>query len=173
VTTRAPSKKSGTRAAQRAADAEDTPTLRFTVMLERPEGATTFACFRVPPAIMAAFAPRRRVPVVVTINNFSWRTTIAPYGSDFFVPLRAEVRAAIGADSGKEVAVSMRRDTAVRRVDVPVDLARALNEAGVRKAFDGLSFSHQKEYVQWVAGAKRPETRQRRIEATIEKIGDR
>jgi hypothetical protein len=120
-----------------------------------------------------AFAPRLRVPVIVTINKFTWRTTIAPYGGDFFIPLREEVRTAIGADAAKQVAVIMQHDTAPRVVDLPPDLARALTKAGVRKTFDALSFSHQKEYVQWVTQAKRPETRQRRIEATVEKVGDR
>jgi hypothetical protein len=148
-------------------DADQAPLKLFRVMLERPEGSQTMTCFRVPPTIMAAFAPRLRVPVTVTINGFSWRTTIAPYGSEFYVGLRAEVRKAIRADAGEAVTVAMQRDTAVRRVDVPADLSRALAKSGARERFDRLSFSHQKEFVNSVGDAKRPDTRKRRIEAIV------
>jgi uncharacterized protein YdeI (YjbR/CyaY-like superfamily) len=55
-----------------------------------------------------------------------------------------------------------------RTVEVPHDLARALRGAPAAKAaFDGLSYTHRKDYATWVAEAKRPETRARRVEETI------
>jgi hypothetical protein len=143
---------------------------RFRVRLERPEGLAKGAFLRVPQRVMDAFAPRRRVPVVVTINDYSWRTTIAPYGDEFFVPVRAAVCSACGADTGDTVSVTLEDDTAERRVEVPADLARALDAAGARAAFDRLSFSHQNEFARSVAAAKRPETRQRRIQAAVTKM---
>ena len=81
--------------------------------------------------------------------------------------MRSEVCTAIGADAGDRVAVAMGLDAAVRRVEVPADLARALDRAGVRQQFDRLSYSQQKEHVQGIADAKRPETRHKRIEAAV------
>lgn len=140
---------------------------RFRVRLERPDGYSRGAGFYVPAQVMAAFAPQKRVPVVVTINGYTWRSTVSPYGGQFVVPVRSEVCATIGADAGDTVSVAMQLDGAVRRVAVPPDLARALNGAGARQAFDGLSYTEQKEHVQGVAAAKRPETRQRRIESAV------
>lgn len=145
-------------------------TQRFRVRLERPDGFAKGAFVRVPQRIMGAFAPQRRVPVVVTINGSTWRTTIAPYGEEFFVPVRAAVCASIGADAGDTVDVAMDRDAGVRKAEVPADLARALAVAGARAAFDRLAFTHQKELAQSVATAKRPETRQKRIDKAVAKV---
>jgi Bacteriocin-protection, YdeI or OmpD-Associated/Domain of unknown function (DUF1905) len=161
------------RAATGPSPARGTAVQRFTVKLERPDASDasgTMTCFRLPHAKMAAFAPRTRVPVVVTINGFSWRTTIAPYGTDFYIPVRKEVREQIKAAVGDTVTVAMQRDTAARTVEVPPDLARALTAKGAREAFDRLSLSYRKEYVQWVTEAKRPETRSRRIEGAVAKV---
>ncbi len=145
-------------------------TQRFRVVLERPDGIAQGAFLRVPQSVMDAFAPQLRVPVVVTINGYSWRTTIAPYGEDFFVPVRAAVCASIGANAGDTVEVAMERDSTVRKAEAPPDLVRALEAAGAQAAFDRLSFTHQKEIAQSVGTAKRPEARQRRIEAAVAKV---
>jgi len=62
--------------------------------------------------------------------------------------------------------VSLRLDDSPREVVVSDDLAAALDRAGVRDRFDAMAYSHRREYVRWVEEAKRPDTRQRRIEGT-------
>ena len=126
--------------------------------------------FKVPPKVMAAFAPRQRVPVVVKINGYSWRTTIAPYGGEFYIGLRKEVKAAVGADPGDKVKVEMTLDEAPRTIAAPRDLTRALSKAGLRTVFDKLAYSHRREYVQWIEDAKKAETRERRVAGAVEKI---
>jgi len=126
--------------------------------------------FKVPPKVMAAFAPRKRVPVVVKINGYSWRTTIAPYGGEFYIGLRKEVKAGVGAEPGENVKVEMKLDEAPRTVTVPRDLARALSKARLRPVFDKLAYSHRREYIEWIEGAKKSETRERRVAGTVEKI---
>ena len=143
---------------------------RFRARLERPEGVSRGASLQVPQRIMDAFAPRKRVPVTVTINEYSWPTTVAPYGEEFYIPVRSDVCAAIRADAGDTVNVALEIDTTVREVEVPPDLARALSAAGVQAAFDRLSVTHRKEIARSVARAKRPETRERRIGAAIAKL---
>jgi uncharacterized protein YdeI (YjbR/CyaY-like superfamily) len=68
------------------------------------------------------------------------------------------------------VDVDIDRDTAPREVTVPDDLAAALDAAGVRAAFDGLSFTRRQEYVVKVEGAKKPETRRARIERAVTEL---
>jgi bacteriocin resistance YdeI/OmpD-like protein/uncharacterized protein DUF1905 len=115
---------------------------------------------------------RARAPVKVTINGAMYRTTTAPYGGDFLIPVRREVRDAAGIVAGDRIHVVMELDDQPRTVEVPDDLAEALAaDPEARTRFDALSFTHRKEYVNSVIDAKRPETRARRIERTVEQLG--
>ncbi len=78
-----------------------------------------------------------------------------------------------GAEVGDTVRVTLEQDTAPRTVDAPPDLKSALADGGVASsAFDGMSYSHQKEYVEWIESAKRPETRARRVAKAVSMIRD-
>ena len=62
-------------------------------------------------------------------------------------------------------------DTAPREVEVPADLAEALaGDDAARATFDGLAFTHRKEWVRWVEEAKKPETRATRLAKTVESL---
>lgn len=89
-------------------------------------------------------------------------------GERFFVPLSAENRAAAGVAAGEEVDVDIQHDAAPREVTVPADLADALaHDATARRFFDGLSFTHRKEWVRSIEEAKKPETRSARVTKTL------
>jgi uncharacterized protein YdeI (YjbR/CyaY-like superfamily) len=78
------------------------------------------------------------------------------------------VKAATGVDAGDRVDVTMELDTEPRRVTLPADLRAALAaDPTAKSAFAKLSYTHKREYVEWVEEAKRPETRARRIIATV------
>ncbi len=86
------------------------------------------------------------------------------------LPLSAENREAAGVQPGERVEVTIEQDLEPRTVDVPQDLAAALEEVpGTRAVFDGLSYSARKEYVRQVESAKALETRQRRIAGIVQK----
>ena len=121
----------------------------------------------VPAEVVDGLGGGRRVPVTVTINGYTYRTTIAPMGGLYLIPVSADNRAGAGVRAGEVVDVDIERDTAAREVTVPADLAEALEAAGVRAAFDALSFTRRKEYVVGVEGAKKPETRRARIERAV------
>ena len=109
-----------------------------------------------------------RPKVKVTVNGVELRTTVAVYGGVSYVGFREEIRTAAGIAIGDEIKVTIDRDLDERVVDVPPDLARALGkDRAAKKAFDGLAFTHRKEYAVWVAGAKKPETLARRIAKTL------
>ena len=82
------------------------------------------------------------------------------------MPLSAENREAAGVAAGDDVTVDIENDTAPREVVLPADLAAAMDDAA-RTAYDGLSYTHRKEWVRWVEEAKKPETRATRIEKTV------
>jgi uncharacterized protein YdeI (YjbR/CyaY-like superfamily) len=89
-------------------------------------------------------------------------------GGAFMLPVSAEVRAAAGVAAGNEVEVDIVLDTAPRTVEVPPDFQSALDsEPSARRAFDALSYSHKRQHLLAIEGAKTAETRQRRIEKII------
>lgn len=112
-----------------------------------------------------------RPKVCVTVNGVTLRTTVAVYGGVSYIGFRKEIRDAAGIEIGKTITVTIEPDTAPRIVDVPADLQRALaKNAAARKMFESLSFSHRKEHAQWVASAKKEETRARRVARVIEML---
>jgi len=141
---------------------------RFSVELERVGNTATM--FRVPFDLEEAFG-RARPPVRVTIAGHTWRTTPGIYGGVGHVVVNRAVKAATGVDAPDRVEVVMELDTEPRRVRVPDDLAEALaREPEAKDAFAQLSFSHRRAYVDWIREAKRPETRRRRIEQTLDRV---
>ncbi len=138
---------------------------RTTVVL----GGKTATGLQVPDDVVARLDGGKRPPVVVTVEGHTYRTTVAPMGGAFWIPLAAEHREAAGVRAEQEVEVSVELDTAPREVRVPDDLAAAFDDE-VRTAFEGLAFSHRKEWVRWVEEAKKPETRAARIAKTVESV---
>jgi uncharacterized protein YdeI (YjbR/CyaY-like superfamily) len=92
-------------------------------------------------------------------------------GGRALLGLNREVREAAGVEAGQELSVEIEPDDEPRMVEVPSDLAAALDsDPAVRDTFDGLSHTHRKEYVRWVEKAKREETRTRRVEKSVEML---
>ena len=140
-------------------------TERFKAVLQVEGKTATF--IEVPLDVPAIFGGKR-VPVTGTINGFPFRSTIATYGDRFYLPVIKGVREGAGASAGETVTVELERDEAPRTVEIPGDLADALKAApDAGKKFKGLSYTHQKEYVSWIAEAKRDATRRTRVERTI------
>jgi hypothetical protein len=112
----------------------------------------------------------RAFPVRVTVGAATVEARVARMGGENLVGLSRERRAALGVETGDTVEVVIAQDTAERTVEVPPDLAGALDAAGLRGAFDRLAPSHRKEHVRSVTDAKRPETRARRISAVVDAL---
>jgi Bacteriocin-protection, YdeI or OmpD-Associated/Domain of unknown function (DUF1905) len=142
----------------------------FETVLHRPEGEGSTTFIEIPVDVRAVFG-RARPPVTVTINGYTYRSTVAVYGDGYFLPVNKVNRTGAGVDAGDRVTVELASDTAERTVDVPDDLAEALlADPDVNERFDGLAYTHRVEYVRWVTEAKKPETRQRRIAETVSRL---
>jgi hypothetical protein len=112
-----------------------------------------------------------RPKVKATVNDVTLRTTVSVYGGRSYVGFRKEIQEAAGIRIGDRVRVRIEPDVEPRKIDVPDDLARALEkDRAASETFEGLSYTHRKEYAQWVEAAKRPPTRERRVEKTIEML---
>lgn len=128
----------------------------------------------VPDDVVADLGSGKRPAVRATIARYQYRTTVAVMGGKFMMPVSADVRAAAGIAAGDEVDVTLERDREPRTVQVPADLAATLaGQPELKAAFDSLSFSHQREHVDAINSAKKPETRQRRMAKALAMLHDR
>lgn len=132
---------------------------------------TNGAGIKIPFDVQAAFGAKGRIKVCGTIDGYPYRGSLHPYGGIHYMGVRKEIRDAIGKDHGDIVSVVMEVDDIPRIVAVPDDLMSALGtDKKALAAFEKMSYSHKSEYVKWIEDAKKPETRKRRIEKTLEKI---
>jgi hypothetical protein len=122
------------------------------------------------------FGTRARFAVRASFNGVDYRGSTMPMGDGTFcVGLTKAVRAAAHVDVGDQVHVVVALDSELRTVDVPADLAAALETALLTGTFNSPAYTHRKEYVRWIVEAKKSETRQKRLARAIEMIaaGDR
>ncbi|KAA0116961.1 YdeI/OmpD-associated family protein [Mycolicibacterium sp. P9-22] len=124
----------------------------------------------VPESAVAALGRGKRPAVLVEVNGFRFRSTVAPMGGKFLIPFSAARREASGITGGDAIDVTLTVDTEPRTVEVPEDLRAALHEAGATAAWDALSYSKRKEHARSVTAAKKPETRARRVETVVAKL---
>lgn len=124
----------------------------------------------VPPDVLEQLGGGKRPAVNVSVNGYEYRSTVASMGGRYLIAFSSDKRAATGLKGGDPISVELTLDTAPRTVDVPDDLATALDAAGVRATFDALSPSAKKAHVTAVEGAKAAETRARRVEAVVTKL---
>ena len=114
---------------------------------------------------------KARAPVRGTVDGTEFRTTVAVYGGRHLIGFKGELRERAGIAIGDEVDITIDRDDEPRTVEPPPALAAALTDDGnAREAFDRLSYTHQREYAEWIAEAKREDTRARRVARTLEML---
>jgi hypothetical protein len=125
-------------------------------------------CFIPVPFDPAPVFGKVRAPVKVTLNGYTYRSTIASMGDGPCLPLRKSNREAAGLEGGEKLSVTLTLDTEERKVVPPPDLVEALAAAPpARERWGTLSYSHQREHVEAIEGAKKPETRARRISGAV------
>ena len=126
---------------------------------------------QVPAEVVAQLGSSKRPPVRVTINGYSYRSTVAPMGGVFMLPLSAENRTQARVSAGEEVEVEVEPDTQPREVSVPPDFQEALDrDPDARRHFEGLSYSNKQRLALSIEGAKTAETRQKRITKALEEL---
>jgi len=125
----------------------------------------------VPADVMAALGSGKRPKVMVTVNGHSYPSSVGTMGGVSLIPVSAEVRAKAGVAAGDEVDIEVVADTEPRTVEVPADLAAALDQvAAARRAFDKLSYTGQQRHVLAIEQAKTAATRERRVEKAIAEL---
>jgi Bacteriocin-protection, YdeI or OmpD-Associated/Domain of unknown function (DUF1905) len=135
-------------------------------------GGKTATGFEVPAEVVEALGAGKRPPVRVTINGFTYRSTVAVMGGRYMVGVSAENRAGTGVAAGDEVDIELELDSQPRELAIPADFQRALDgNPAARKKFEALSYSAKQRYVLPMEAAKTPKTRQRRIDGALAELG--
>jgi hypothetical protein len=123
----------------------------------------------VPFSVPEIYGKKGQVKIRCTFDGLPYRGTLAPMGdgSHILIVVKA-VRKAIGKTFGDKVQVKIWPDLEPRTVSIPEDLQAILKQTeNLEIVFNKLAYTHQKEYVNWIEEAKKPETRQRRLEKTV------
>jgi hypothetical protein len=137
---------------------------RATILLARK----TATGIRVPDEIVTALGSGKRPRVRVTINGYTYRSTVAPMGGVFMLPISAAVRERAKVEAHQDVDVQLALDTEPRTVTVPSDFAQALAQLpAAQDVFNTLSYSNKQRFVLSIEGAKTGESRQRRIAKAV------
>ena len=147
------------------------PVKRFRALVERGEGSV--CAIQIDFDVEKAFGKRGRVPVRGTLNGAPFRGSLFPMGGCHFMVVNRHLRAAAGVTGGETVPVVMERDDEPRTIEPPADFARALeSNRDAQAAWDKLSYTHRREHVEHVEEARKPETRQRRIEKSVAQLAE-
>jgi hypothetical protein len=112
----------------------------------------------------------KRAAVVVGIGERSARLRLGVMDGRNLIGISKANRAQLGVDLGDEVEATVALDQQEREVEVPDQLAAALDAAGARAAFEALTYTRRKELARGVAEANKTETRERRIAAVVDDL---
>ncbi len=105
---------------------------------------------------------KAKVPVKVSINGYTWRSTVGNRAGRQYIVVNADARRNAGVTAGDTVSITLEPDKEKRDVEIPKQLAAGLG-ARLTQKLDALSFTHKKEFVKWYSEAKQEETRARRL----------
>lgn len=133
--------------------------MEFQSTIAQSGGATGI---ETPQDVMAFLGGGKRYPVVVTIGEYTYRSTVTWYKGTYMIPLSAEHRKAAGVAGGDKVTVDVVLDEAPREVPLPDDLDAAIDD-DARAFYASLSPSRKKAFTVWIEDAKKPETRAKRV----------
>lgn len=142
------------------------PSKTFKTTIVRTEDACYIPLTFDPKAVFG----KTRAPVKVTLNGYTFRSTIAAMGGPPCIPLRRSNREAAKLEGHETLDVRLDLDEEPRVVEAPADLVKALKAASAWERWSDLSFTHQREHVEAIETAKKPETRTRRIDKAVQMV---
>jgi bifunctional DNA-binding transcriptional regulator/antitoxin component of YhaV-PrlF toxin-antitoxin module len=146
--------------------------IRFVAELMDAGGGGAYVLF--PYSTEEKFGIKGRVPVKATIDGEPYKGSLVKYGNpQHMLPVLKDIRAKINKKIGDMLDITIEHDAEKREVEVPKDLTKALKANKLEAAFWKTSFSHQREYVLWIEGAKKAETREKRIAKAIVKLQEK
>src|SRR5579864_7115449 len=143
---------------------------KFKAKIEAGDGGGAYVLF--PYDTEKEFATKGRVPVKATFNGVPYSGSLIKYGDpQHMLPMLKAIREEIGKGPGDAIEVVVWKDEETRTLEVPAPFEKLLKKEGLLPFFEKLSYTHRKEYCRWITGAKKEETRLRRLEKAVEMLG--
>ncbi len=124
----------------------------------------------VPEGNIQALGSSKKPAVKINVNGYEYSSTVAVMGGKYLIAFNAAHRKASGLSANDDITVTLELETAPRVIDLPDDLAQALERTGTRAAFEKLAPSKRKEFVRQLEDAKTDETRARRLTKIIQSL---
>ena len=142
---------------------------KFKAKIEAGDGGGAYVLF--PYDTVKEFATKGKVPVKATFNGVSYSGSLIKYDNPLhMLGVARAIRNQIGKQPGDTIEVVVWKDDEVRTVEVPAQLETLMARAGLLPFFNGLSYTHRKEYCRWITEAKKEETRLKRLGKAIEML---
>jgi hypothetical protein len=140
---------------------------KFSAEIKAGNGGGAYVLF--PYDVEKEFGTKGQVPVRSSVNGAPYTGSLMKYGlPQHFLGVSKAIREQIGKQPGDVVEVELWKDEEERTVEVPADLEKLMKKEKLLPFFEKLSYTHRKEYCRWITEAKKEETRQRRLEKSIE-----
>jgi hypothetical protein len=136
---------------------------RFRTKLNGDESRTDASAYFTLPFDTREVWGKAKVPVKVTINGYTWRSTVGNRAGIQYIVVNAEARRSAGVKAGDLVTIELEPDAEKREIEIPRRLGKALG-AKLTQKLNALSFTHKKEFIVWYSEVKKEETRARRVE---------
>lgn len=133
-------------------------------------GFGNHAAIEIPEGELKKIGGNKRAPLKITVNGYTYQSTATVMDGKCLVVFPKKDRENAGVDSGDRLMVQLELDSGYRQVEVPKDLAVALQQSGIKEKFDELTYSKRKEYARQVLEAKAQETKTRRVEKIVNEL---
>lgn len=146
-------------------------TKKFTAIIKQHENLN--ASYIEPPFDVKEVFGAKRVKVKATFDGIEYRGSLVNMGGCYMLGMTQEIRKKLGKDFGEAVEVTIEKDEEERTVELPEDFQIMLNSnPKALETFEKLSYTKRKEYITWITDAKKAETRQKRLEKSLENLLD-
>lgn len=146
-------------------------TISFSAPMEALDGLPNNGAVVFPYDLKETFG-KKAVKVKITYDGIEYRGLLKSMGGDcVWCLIRKDIREQLGKHPGDLIHVTVQEDTEERVVHVPSDFQQLMDEnLAMKEIFENLSYTCKKEYVSWIESAKREETRNNRLQKSVEMI---
>jgi len=137
----------------------------FEAVIKKTEKWPNAGYVDIPEHIIEAIGGKGRIPIQSKIDGIPYQGSLVKMGMPTYMLIILKgIREQLGKNHGDVVAIELGVDHQIRKVEIPNDLKCLFKtEKKAHAFFKQLSYTHQKEYVNWISSAKREDTKKRRL----------
>ena len=142
---------------------------KFDALIQEGDGGGAYVIF--PYSVEDEFGVKGRLPIKATIDGEPYRGSLFKYGTpEHMLLILKSIRTKLDKQVGDMVSITVQLDVEERKIELPADFKKLLKANKLLESFEKMSYTHQREWIQWIEGPKKLETRERRVHQAIEKL---